>query len=144
MLQKDLAPHLQKLAPIIGKFFPKYKTLGLDGEHVSKDRSVVNAYRKDPLIYHGKSNARSGWEVMKAMKRLQEKAAEFDLPISIMHGMEDKLTEPEGSIRFFENISSKDKELKLYDGLYHEIFNEPEQEIFYADLEKWMSKKLDF
>ncbi|MBM3182798.1 MAG: hypothetical protein FJZ83_02065 [Chloroflexi bacterium] len=42
----------------------------------------------------------------------------------------------------YEKVSSKDKTLKLYDGLYHEIFNEPEHKKVMADIESWLNKHL--
>jgi len=142
MISKDLAPILQKLAPIIGTIFPKMKTVGLDGKYISKDQAVVKAYQEDPLVYHKKSHAKTGWEIMKAMKWVQSKASEFSYPLYLGHGTEDKLTELEGSKVFIENIKSTDKTFKIYEGLYHELFNEPEKEIFYKDLDNWFMARL--
>ncbi len=44
-----------------------------------------------------------------------------------MHGVDDKITDPLGSQMLFDGVSSNDKSLKYFDGLYHEIFNEPER-----------------
>jgi len=142
MISKDLAPILQKLAPVIGTLLPKMETVGLDGIYVSKDQAVVKAYQQDPLVYHGKSHARTGWEVMKAMKWVQSKASEFQYPLYLGHGTVDKLTELEGSKLFFKNVGSSDKTFKIYEGLYHEIFNEPEKEIVYKDLDAWIATRL--
>jgi len=38
----------------------------------------------------------------------------------------------------YEHIGSEDKTLKLYEGLLHEIFNEPEHPQVLADLEAWL------
>ncbi len=142
MVSKDLAPILQKLAPIIGTLLPRMATVGLDGKYISKDQAVVKAYQADPLVYHKKSHARTGWEVMKAMRWVQSMAGRFHYPIFLGHGSVDKLTELEGSKLFFKNISSSDKTMKIYEGLYHELFNEPEKELFYSDLDTWLSERL--
>jgi len=142
MISKDLAPILQKLAPIIGNLLPRMRTVGLDGAYISKDPEVVRAYQKDPLVYHKKSHAKTGWEVMKAMKWVQSMAEEFSYPLYLAHGTVDKLSELEGSKLFFGNISSQDKTLKIYEGLYHELFNEPERDVFYKDLEAWLTPRL--
>ena len=41
-----------------------------------------------------------------------------------------------------EHISSGDKMLKLYPGLYHEIFNEPERLEVLRDVLVWCEQKL--
>ena len=45
-----------------------------------------------------------------------------------MHGEKDKLTNPEGSKLVDKLAGSTDKTLTIYPGLFHEIFNEPEQD----------------
>jgi alpha-beta hydrolase superfamily lysophospholipase len=64
---------------------------------------------------------------------------EIKLPILIMHGSVDRLSDPAGSKLLYERVSSKDKTLKLYDGFYHEIFNEPEHKQVMADVETWLA-----
>ena len=56
-----------------------------------------------------------------------ERFTAIDLPILVMHGVDDKITDPLGSQMLFDGVSSNDKSLKYFDGLYHEIFNEPER-----------------
>jgi len=38
----------------------------------------------------------------------------------------------------YDRVSSTDKTLRLYDGLYHELFNEPERERVLADVTTWL------
>jgi alpha-beta hydrolase superfamily lysophospholipase len=59
-----------------------------------------------------------------------------------MQGTEDRLSNPEGSSMIFERVSSSDKTLKRYDGLFHEIFNEPERATVFADMRKWLAAHL--
>ncbi len=54
------------------------------------------------------------------------RAAGLILPLLVMHGADDKLTDPAGSIAVYSAAASADKTLKLWPGLRHEIFNEPE------------------
>jgi len=52
------------------------------------------------------------------------------------------LTSPAGSVELYEAVSSTDKQLKTYPGLYHEIFNEPEQDAVLADMSNWLEAHL--
>jgi alpha-beta hydrolase superfamily lysophospholipase len=56
-----------------------------------------------------------------------------------MHGSADRLSDPSGSQVLYRRVSSGDKTLKLYDGCYHEIFNEPERQQVFADMEAWLA-----
>ena len=72
------------------------------------------------------------------MKMVQRELPKIRLPMLIMHGAADRLSDPKGSKILYERTSSIDKTLKLYDGFYHEIFNEPECERVFADMEAWL------
>lgn len=61
--------------------------------------------------------------------------------LSCMAG-DDVMTDPEGSRLLFDSVSSKKKDLKIYQGLYHEIFNEPEAPEIYKEVIDWLSKSL--
>jgi len=52
------------------------------------------------------------------------KASHLNIPIYILHGTGDGIVNSEGSKKLFEMVTVQDKTLKLYDGLYHETFNE--------------------
>ena len=59
-----------------------------------------------------------------------------------MHGEQDKLTNPEGSKLVDKLAGSADKTLTIYPGLFHEIFNEPEQDQVLSDATTWLTKHL--
>lgn len=108
---------------------------------ISRDPAVVAAYENDPLVYRGapRTDRASAWD--DAFRLVQTGMESIDLPILIMHGTADLLTPAEGSRRLFERVSSKDKSLKLYEGLYHEILNEPEKEQVIADILAWLDAR---
>jgi alpha-beta hydrolase superfamily lysophospholipase len=55
-----------------------------------------------------------------------------------MHGSADRISDPSSSKMLFEGVNSKDKTLKLYEGFYHEIFNDPERRQVFLDMEAWL------
>jgi alpha-beta hydrolase superfamily lysophospholipase len=130
------------MAGIISAIMPKMGVTVLDASAISKDKAVVDAYVNDPLVFRGKIPARMGAELIKMWKTLPEQMPKIKSPVLAMHGADDKLSVPEGSKILCERVSSKDKTLKLYDGLCHEIFNEPEHKKVMADMESWLNKHL--
>ncbi len=127
---------------LLSALLPTLPMIALDGTLVSRDAGVVEAYLNDPLVHHGKLTSRLIAEMSKTMDDTLARAAEVTLPLLIMHGEEDKLTSPEGSQAFHAGARSADKSLKLYAGLYHEIFNEPEQDTVLTDLCNWLEAHL--
>jgi acylglycerol lipase len=136
-------PRLAKIAAMLLSLLrPKMGVMLLDATAISKDKAVVDAYVNDPLVYRGKITARMGIQLLKAIENVTSRIPGIDLPILIMHGTEDRLADPEGSRMLYEKVSSRDKTLNLYDGFYHEIFNEPEHERVFADMEAWLAARI--
>jgi alpha-beta hydrolase superfamily lysophospholipase len=72
------------------------------------------------------------------MNEIQSKMSELSLPVLIMQGTADRISDPSSSKMLFEGVGSKDKTMKLYDGFYHEIFNDPQREEVFSDMEAWL------
>lgn len=123
---------------ILSRLAPKAGLIGLDANLVSRDPNVVDAYVNDPLVYRGKISARLGAEMLDAMTETLERATQLSLPLLLLHGGEDGLAAPEGSRLLYERASSADKTLKIYDGFFHEIFNDPGKESVIADVVAWL------
>ncbi len=143
-LKTDQAPPALLLAvnKLLSALVPTLPMIRLDASGVSRDPAVVEDYLNDPLVFHGKLSARLIAELSATMDRTLSRAADIHIPVIFMHGEEDLLTSPSGSQEMFANIGSGDKTLKLYPGLYHEIFNEPEQDAVLADMSAWLEKHL--
>lgn len=130
----------------IGKLFsalmPRLGLIGLDAEGVSRDPEVVRAYKDDPMVYTGKITARLGAELLKAMQRVRAEAANITLPVLILQGGADRIVSPDGARMLYKTIGSADKVIKIYDGLYHEVYNEPEHDGVLCDVETWIEDRL--
>jgi acylglycerol lipase len=129
------------LAKTLSSIVPKLKIDRLDSSTISKDEEVVAAYRNDPLVYTGKLSARLGAEIIKAMDNLATISASLEMPVLILHGAQDRLADPKGSRTLHNNCGMADKTLKIYQGLYHEIMNEPERLDVLKDIEKWLAER---
>lgn len=128
-----------KLLSII---MPKAGLIKFDAEGVSRDPAVVDAYINDPLAYTEKITARLGAEILKTMQRVTEQATEISLPIMIVQGSGDKVIDPRGAQLLYDLVASEDKTIKIYEGLYHEVFNEPEHEQVLNDVKTWLEAHL--
>jgi len=141
-INPDLAPFLRRIAQLLGRFFPTLPTTRSPQNAISRDPSVVEAASNDPLNYHGRVLARTGAEMLKAGDEVRGRLNELTDPFLVFHGTADTLASPEWSERLYERAASDDKTLKLYDGLYHETFNEPEKEEVLRDLGDWLNERI--
>ncbi len=129
---------MMAMARTASKLAPRMGVMDLAADGVSRDPEVVRDYESDPLNYHGKVGARLGYELLMAGQVAEARAAEITLPMLILHGEADVLAAPAGAQDLYDGLGSADKALKLYPGLYHEIFNEPERAAVLSDMTDWL------
>ncbi len=130
----------KKMARILSVLAPNLGVAKLDAAGLSRDPAVVKAYLEDPLVYTGKISARLGAELLKAIEgTMPPRMKDIKLPVLIMHGTSDVLSDPQGSKIAYESVSSSDKSLKYFHGFFHEIFNDPERELVFADMREWLA-----
>jgi acylglycerol lipase len=134
-----VSPATILMGRILSALAPRMGLLALDAEGISRDPEVVKAYVGDPLVFHGKTPARLAAELLKAMQRVTAEAGKITLPFIVLQGSADKLVDPGGAQMLYDKASSKDKALKIYEGLYHEVFNEPERARVLRDVETWLA-----
>lgn len=136
----DLPGPLIAVSKLVGKIAPTLPTLALDSGSISRDPAVVADYESDPLVHRGKIPARLGAEMVSTMQSFPARLPSLRMPVLVMHGSEDTLTNPDGSRLVDELASSTDKTLIIWDGLRHEIFNEPEKDEVIGTLTRWLAQ----
>ena len=132
------------MANILGTLMPAMTIpSGLDATTISRDKAVVDKYVHDPLV-HDKTSLGLGKSALTAIDICFARARDFAYPLLIMHGKADKLTYASGSADFARLAGEKNKNvtLKIWDGLYHEIHNEPEQAEVFKVMIEWLDKHL--
>lgn len=138
----DISPFLQKISGVVAAILPKLQTVKVDTNLLSRNPKIRPAYETDPYVYHGGTPARTGNQILKSTAYVQQHFAKINLPILITHGGADKLADPIGSKMMYDDISSIDKTLKIFDGLYHEIMHEPEQEQVFSTMSDWLNARM--
>ena len=129
------------LAKVLGTLIPNAAMpSGLNPGDLSRDHVVVQAYINDPLV-HDKVSLGFGKHMLVANRYALDHAAEFPLPLLLMHGKEDKIAFPSSSIEFAAPLKDKCT-LMLWDGLYHEVHNEPEKAEALNAMTIWMDARL--
>lgn len=109
--------------------------------YLSHDPEVVRAYDQDPLVQK-KITTRLGDIILRNQEIIDEVAPKVRLPCLLMHGGEDRICSAEATKEFFQKIKIQDKVLKIYPGLYHELFNEIGKEKVFHDMVEWIEKHI--
>lgn len=122
--------------------WPGLGALQLPATAVSRDPEVVRAYQSDPLVHGGAIPARTLAELVTRVAAFPGQATSLRLPVLVLHGTADALVRLADTRPVYERIGSPDCTVKLYDGLYHEVFNEPERERVFADLTAWLDARV--
>lgn len=129
-------------APVLSSIVPKLMlTNDIDPSFISRDRQVVEAYKRDERV-EKKITARLGDLLLANHLEIMDVARRFKVPCLLLHAGEDRICAPEGTEQFFQRIPIKDKTLKIYDGFYHELFNDPGKEEVFQDMENWIEKRI--
>lgn len=140
--QDQVSPVLALAAKVLGAVVPGLPAQELDVDAISRDPAVVAAYKEDPLVYHGKVPAGIGRALLLVGETMPQRAPALTAPLLVVHGEQDRLVSVAGSRRLVECVGSTDVELKIYPGLYHEVFNEPEREQVLDDVVSWITARL--
>jgi len=128
------------LASVMKNILPGLtQTTGLVVKYISSDNEVVDRYIADPLV-HDKISVSLFNSAMNAGKTNLENAQDLKTPLLLMHGSDDMISSPEGSRIFASKTGFA--ELKIWDGGFHEIHNEPFKADVFAYMMKWINSKI--
>ena len=94
------------------------------------------------VVRTGKLSVGIAGALMDSMERFPSRFAELRLPILLLHGTADALADVNGSHRLEAGAVNADVTSHYYEGLYHEVFNEPEQAEVLGDLVAWLNATL--
>jgi alpha-beta hydrolase superfamily lysophospholipase len=143
LAQLDAVPRpLELVGRALSVIAPRAPLIAIDPTLVSRDAAVVEAYRSDPLVHHGKVPARTAVQLADAVKRFPSTVGAITVPTLILYGTADGLCTPQGSVMLAERIGAADLTVKAYDGLFHEILNEPERETVLDDITAWLGARV--
>lgn len=115
---------------------------GLDATGISHNPDVVAAYLADPLR-HDRLSAQLGMDVLTSGEWALQNAAEWTLPLLLMHGEADRLTSCTATKEFAKNVPSALLTLRTWAEGYHELHNEPNNAEVLEYICQWVQTVLD-
>jgi alpha-beta hydrolase superfamily lysophospholipase len=103
---------------------------------------VVAAYMADPRVHPRRLRARLGAEMLRAIDEVAAGLPRLTMPVLVMQGSDDALVDPAAAAYVHDRVGSRDRTIRIYPGLYHEIFNEPERDQVLDDLVEWVLARI--
>ena len=130
----NLSRGKQWAARLLARVTPTLRSAsGLSSEGLSRDPEVIRRYEADPLIDTALT-ASLGAAMLRTQRVVAKQGARVSVPLLGLHGADDPICPSHGTVAFMADVPIPGSACKLYPGLRHEIFNEPEREQVWQDV----------
>ncbi len=134
--------HLRAIAGVVSIFAPGARLVPpLDADGLSRIPEEVAAYRKDPMISDTRVPAKTGATAIDVAEASWPLYRKWTLPVLVLHGEQDRATDPEGSKRFAALAPAPDKHLILYPQGRHELLNDLERDAAMSAITDWLGER---
>jgi alpha-beta hydrolase superfamily lysophospholipase len=136
-------PHQRAAGRVLSRAVPWLPLFPIDADGVSRDPVEVQLYKDDPLNHRGRLSARTVSQIAETVHAFPARLPALTLPLLVMHGTGDRIVPAEGGKSVDALASSPDKTLILYEGFFHELFNEPDADRrrVLDDLAAWLDER---
>jgi acylglycerol lipase len=113
---------------------------GIPPTAISRDPKVVQAYVDDELVFADRVSPEANAAALEAAIDVNQAGDRLALPVLMVHGSDDAIADVEGARDLFDSLAASDKQLIVYDGLFHEVLNEPERDRVLDDVVAWLDR----
>ncbi|KAL2487479.1 alpha/beta-Hydrolases superfamily protein [Abeliophyllum distichum] len=148
-IAEDVRPNplVIKFLTLLSRVVPKWKLTPTQDivDLAFRDPQVRKEIRSNPYAYKGRPRLQTSYMLYTASKDLEKRLEEVSFPFLVLHGADDKVTDPSVSKILYESAQSEDKTFKLYPGMWHSLsYGElPENlDIVFSDIISWLDEKV--
>lgn len=132
----------RKIGGVLAKVMPAAGIPRRSEDKLSLDPFISTQFGIDHRTNHGPTRAATAIGMLEAGIDARSQAGSLTLPLLILHGAEDTLTYPSGSLQLFEAAASQDKTYETLPGLKHEILNEASRHETVARILTWIGERI--
>lgn len=93
----------------------------------------------------GRPTAATALQLLGVCECIKTNCHELEVPLLILHGGDDMICDPEGAKYLYKTAASKDKTLKIFAGMWHQLIGEPNEiaeQVFNTTL-SWIEVRAD-
>ncbi|HEX7004193.1 MAG TPA: alpha/beta hydrolase [Trueperaceae bacterium] len=138
---EPVSPGRLRIVRALARYFPRLGVDRVDASKLSRLPTEIEAYRNDPLVFHGKASAGTVLELFRGSAAI-EHAARLEVPLLLLHGSEDRIADPAASGELARRAGSTDVTFELVAGGMHELLNDLEQERIRERIGDWLEARL--
>lgn len=128
---------------VIGSVLPRLPVFELKNSDFSRKSEMASEMSQDALIHQRPAPARTAKELLKTIAKNHASMDKFDVPFLVLHGDQDRLTNPEGSKELYLRAKTFDRSIKIYPGAWHDLLHEPNSDEVIQDIKKWLLPRLE-
>lgn len=140
-LPTPLGPFTLRLSLAFARLMPFLALPGGGADGLSRNPDIRAQFREDELCIQDRVRLGIARQLYLLSEETRRRAGEIHVPLLVMHGAADPITDPAGSREFVERAASVDKAFVLWPEDQHEIFNELDQEAVLARLTDWLDER---
>lgn len=109
-----------------------------------KDEEKWRLASRVPLCFGRNPRLATARELIDASQFISSHMSEFDAPFLVLHGLADTVTDPTLSQALYDESKSKDKSIRLYEGMWHSLFGEPDENahMVFQDCISWILQRV--
>lgn len=142
-MAEDVVPPwpLQQILICIAKILPREKLVPQKdlAEMAFKEQKKRDQCSYNVIAYKDKPRLRTALEMLRTTQELERRLEEVSLPLLILHGEADIVTDPSVSKALYEKANSSDKKLFFYNGAYHSLLEGESDEMIFRVLDDIIS-----
>jgi len=124
-----------------GKYFPKLKIYHLVKRQSCRDSVFRRSLRHDPYVLKYSTLGFFDQFIYRGINWAVANSARYQLPCLILHSKQDKIIPYQSSVHIYNRITAKDKTLKLYEKLNHQLVQEPERDQVMQEILTWLDSR---
>ncbi|KAH7365732.1 hypothetical protein KP509_18G043200 [Ceratopteris richardii] len=108
-----------------------------------KEPWKLRLVKKDPFRINLRPRPATAHAMLQAIAEIEAKVGEVTVPFLVVHGEKDLICDPEGVKMLYQKAASKDKTLKIYEGMWHQLVGEPKEnlDIVFSDICAWLDAR---
>jgi len=135
MIKRKSASLLFRITPNLGLYNE------IPFEDLSHYKKVIASYENDPWR-HDRISPKLFISMLENIDSVFSQSDKLSAPLLMQQAGDDKVVSQKKAEELFEKLKINDKTQIVYEGYFHEIYNEIWRDKPYADLKKWLERHL--